>query len=70
MDGNWTMVGDVRGKPVTYTLEARPALLGAFTERRMQDAKAGEWRFVLESQQANGSWKHFAQYKVARRAPG
>ena len=37
LDGSWTMSGDVRGKPVTYSLEAKPGLLGAFTELRMQD---------------------------------
>jgi len=37
LDGMWTMTGDVRGKPVVYSLEAKPALIGAFTELRMQD---------------------------------
>lgn len=135
LDGQWTMSGDVRGKPVTYSLEARPGLLGAFTELRMQDIQvppkyaadvyigyddktralivhwmdsfgakysiphgtgelnekenrvqftfpyekgafrdtltfhpdAGYWTFLLESQQADGSWKQFAQYKVSRK---
>jgi hypothetical protein len=136
LDGNWTMTGDVRGKPVTYTLEAKPGLLGAFTELRMQDVQVppkyaadvyigydhttktlivhwmdsfgakhsiphgtgeltesalqftfpyeggnfrdtftfnpevGHWTFVLEAQHPDGSWKHFAKYKVVRRAPG
>lgn len=39
LDGNWVMVGDVRGKPVTYTMVAAPALLGAFTEVRMKDVQ-------------------------------
>ena len=39
LDGSWTMSGDVRGKPVTYALEAKPGLLGAFTELRMQDVQ-------------------------------
>jgi hypothetical protein len=39
LDGSWTMSGDVRGKPVTYALEAKSSLLGAFTELRMQDVQ-------------------------------
>lgn len=136
LDGSWTMSGDVRGKPVTYSLEVKPSLLGAFTELRMQDVEvpakyaatvyigydhttksvivhwmdsfgakysiphgtggikentleftfpyegghfrdtftfepsAGYWTFTLESQQPDGSWKHFAKYKVARRISG
>ena len=130
------MSGDVRGKPVTYSLEAKPSLLGAFTELRMQDVEvpakyaanvyvgydhatkvlivhwmdsfgakysiphgtgglkenmlqftfpyesgafrdtftfdpeAGYWTFVLESQQPDGGWKHFAKYKVVRNISG
>jgi hypothetical protein len=133
LDGSWTMSGDVRGKPVTYALEVKPSLLGAFTELRMQDVQVppkyaanvyigyddatkgivvhwmdsfgarysiphgtGElkgdaleftfpyeggkfrdtftfdpatatWTFVLESQRADGSWAHFARYKVVRK---
>jgi hypothetical protein len=136
LDGSWTMSGDVRGKPVTYSLEVKPSLLGAFTELRMQDVQVpakyaanvyigydrttktlivhwmdsfgakysiphgtgelkentlqftfpyeggnfrdtftfdpetGQWNFVLESQQSDGSWKHFAKYEVVRKAPG
>jgi hypothetical protein len=136
LDGSWTMSGDVRGKPVTYSLEVKPSLLGAFTELRMQDVQvpakyaanvyigydhttktvivhwmdsfgakysiphgtgdikentlqftfpyegghfrdtftfepaAGYWTFVLESQQPDGSWKHFAKYKVVRKISG
>jgi len=39
LDGVWTMTGDVRGKPVTYQMVARPALHGTFTELRMQDVQ-------------------------------
>lgn len=39
LDGAWTMTGDVRGKPVTYRMVARPALHGTFTELRMQDVQ-------------------------------
>lgn len=39
LDGNWLMVGDVRGKPVSYTMVAAPALQGAFTEVRMKDVQ-------------------------------
>jgi len=126
------MNGDVRGKPVKYSLHAKPALLGAFTELHMQDIQvpakyaadvyigydpstkgvivhwmdsfgakysiphatgtiknnvieftfpyeggtfrdtftfdpeAKGWTFLLESQQADGTWKHFAKYKVTR----
>lgn len=37
LDGNWTMSGDVMGRPATYRLLAAPALLGTFTEMRMKD---------------------------------
>ena len=136
LDGSWTMSGDVRGKPVTYSLEGKAGLLGAFTELRMQDVQvparyaanvyigydlptktlivhwmdstgarhsiphatgeikentlqftfpyegghfrdtltfepaAGAWTFLLESQQRDGSWKHFARYEVVRKIPG
>jgi hypothetical protein len=40
LDGNWVMSGDVKGKPVTYTMVATPALQGTFTEMRMKDAQA------------------------------
>lgn len=33
------MTGEVRGKPVTYAMQANPTLLGAFTELRMQDVQ-------------------------------
>jgi hypothetical protein len=39
LDGNWVMSGDVRGKPVSYTMVAAPALQGTFTEMRMKDAQ-------------------------------
>jgi len=39
LDGNWTMSGDVRGKPVTYRMVAAPALQGTFTELRMMDVQ-------------------------------
>ncbi|MBD8543087.1 DUF1579 family protein [Oxalobacteraceae sp. CFBP 8761] len=39
LDGAWTMTGDVRGKPVTYRMVAKPALHGTFTELRMQDVQ-------------------------------
>lgn len=39
LDGNWTMSGDVRGKPVTYKMVAAPALQGTFTELRMKDVQ-------------------------------
>lgn len=39
LDGEWTMTGDVRGKPVTYRMVAGPALQGTFTEMRMKDVQ-------------------------------
>ncbi|WP_051971839.1 DUF1579 family protein [Massilia sp. 9096] len=39
LDGKWTMFGDVRGRAVTYSMQANPTLLGAFTELRMQDVQ-------------------------------
>jgi hypothetical protein len=39
LDGDWTMTGDVLGKPVTYRLVARPVLGSAFTELHMKDVK-------------------------------
>jgi hypothetical protein len=39
LDGNWVMSGDVKGKPVSYTMVAAPALQGAFTEMRMKDVQ-------------------------------
>lgn len=39
LDGNWVMSGDVRGKPVTYTMAAAPALQATFTEMRMKDVQ-------------------------------
>lgn len=39
LDGNWRMSGDVRGKPVSYTMAAAPALQGTFTEMRMKDVQ-------------------------------
>lgn len=39
LDGHWTMVGDVMGKPVQYDMEAFPTLQGAFTEIHMNDVE-------------------------------
>lgn len=39
LDGHWTMVGDVMGKPVQYDMEAFPTLQGAFTEVHMNDVE-------------------------------
>lgn len=39
LEGRWTMRGDVRGKPVTYTMEARPTLQGKFVELHMRDVQ-------------------------------
>ena len=37
LDGHWIMSGDVMGKPVIYTMVAKPTLQGTFTEMRMKD---------------------------------
>ncbi len=37
LDGNWTMKGDVMGKPVVYDMVAKPTLAGTFTELHMKD---------------------------------
>jgi hypothetical protein len=37
LDGRWTMIGDVMGKPVQYDMEAFPTLQGTFTEMHMND---------------------------------
>ena len=132
LEGKWTMRGDVRGKPVTYAMQAQPTLQGKFVELHMRDVQvpaqyearvfigvdaatgavithwmdnhgaensiphatgqivgdtlqftfaykhapfrntftynraAGSWVFVLESQQPDGSWKHFARYQVEK----
>lgn len=39
LDGQWLMVGDVRGKPVTYDMLAAPTLQGNFTELHMKDVQ-------------------------------
>jgi len=39
LDGRWTMVGDVMGKPVKYDMEAFPTLQGSFTEIHMNDVQ-------------------------------
>jgi hypothetical protein len=39
LDGRWTMVGDVMGKPVQYEMEAFPTLQGTFTEIHMNDVQ-------------------------------
>lgn len=39
LDGNWIMVGDVRGKSVKYKLTVQPVLRGTFTELHMTDAQ-------------------------------
>ena len=39
LDGNWTMTGDVRGKPVTYDMTATRTLGGTFTELHMKDTQ-------------------------------
>lgn len=37
--GTWQMVGHVRGKPVTYTLDARRVLGGRYVELHMTDVQ-------------------------------
>lgn len=37
LDGHWVMIGDVRGKPVKYTLNVAPILMGKYSELHMKD---------------------------------
>ena len=37
LDGHWAMIGDVRGKPVRYTLNVAPILQGKYSELHMKD---------------------------------
>jgi hypothetical protein len=39
LDGNWIMVGDVRGEPVRYRLTVKPILARTFTELHMTDVQ-------------------------------
>ena len=39
LDGRWVMNGDVRGKPVRYTMLASPTLQATFTEMHMLDVQ-------------------------------
>lgn len=39
LHGDWTMRGDVMGKPVVYTLAAQPVLGGSFVELHMKDVQ-------------------------------
>jgi hypothetical protein len=39
LDGRWTMVGDVVGKPVKYDMEVLPTLQSTFTELHMTDVQ-------------------------------
>jgi hypothetical protein len=40
LDGNWVVIGDVRGKPVQYNVIMASALHGQFTEILMNDVQA------------------------------
>jgi hypothetical protein len=39
LDGEWVMVGDVLGEPVSYRMTAKATLQGAFTEIHMNDSQ-------------------------------
>lgn len=43
-----------------------PYQSGLFRNTMTYDPDAGSWKFVLESGQPDGSWKHFARYEVKR----
>lgn len=132
LDGRWTMVGDVRGKPVRYVLNVSPILQGKYSELHMKDigtparyeakviigtandsatlivhwldsfgaaysiphgegkmtetalefsfsysggkfrdvlrrdAVTNTWTLKIESEQKDGSWKHFAHYTIVQ----
>ncbi len=135
LEGHWTMVGDVMGKPVQYDMEASPTLEGAFTEVHMKDVQVPSqyearvfigvtegsnviahwldsfgakysiphgtgtiegntitfkipypsgrmrntltyesakhtWLWVIQAQQPDGSWTHFAKYTVRHNTAG
>ena len=57
--GRWTMVGFVRGKPVTYTLDAARVLQGRFVELHMEDVNrppAYEARVFIGVDSARGRY--------------
>lgn len=48
LTGRWRMVGQVRGHPVTYDLDARRILNGAFVELHMKDvARPAQYEALL-----------------------
>lgn len=59
--------GTLNGNTLQFTF---PYKGGNFRDTFTFDPAAKQWRFVLESQQSDGTWKHFAKYRVVRRTPG
>lgn len=58
LDGHWVMIGDVRGKPVKYTLSAAPILQGKYSELQMKDVNIPakyEAKVIIGSSQDGGS---------------
>ena len=37
---------------------------GSFRDTLLYDASTGIWQLVIEAQQEDGSWKHFARYEI------
>lgn len=56
--------GELKENTLQFTF---PYEGGNFRDTFTFDPEAGCWTFVLESQQSDGSWKHFAKYKVIRK---
>jgi hypothetical protein len=55
--------GHIAGNTIQFTF---PYPSGQFRNTWNYDPATASWRFVLESAQPDGSWKHFALYEVKR----
>lgn len=55
--------GETVGNIIRFTF---PYKTGKFRDTFTYSADSATWLFVLEAQQPDGSWKHFARYKVQR----
>ena len=55
--------GAVEGNTLQFTF---PYASGKLRDTFTYDPANASWRFVLESAQPDGSWKHFARYEVKR----
>ncbi|AWL04766.1 hypothetical protein DIR46_10145 [Massilia oculi] len=55
--------GQIDGDTIQFVI---PYATGPFRNTWRYDPAAGSWQFSLESGQPDGTWKHFARYKVKR----